>query len=213
MIEKVEFTSETTDNLLEITPTETLDNSEYIIKIKYISSEDGSEVIRDYKLSVCTAFVPAYCSLESVNSLVDGCDIPDKAILYHIREASKFAQYLKLGLKDDSTPVFEVEQFVKYKAAYDCVLKMYIDKSAANSEEGTLGDVTFKNTAKVPDISKLLATLADEVKKWQNEVEGYTNAGRANPVSAIRAYSPKAVTQSGTGQALQTIGLDFNRGV
>jgi hypothetical protein len=213
MIEKVTFTSEVTDNLLEITPAEIKDNSEYIIKIKYISNADGSEVLRDYKLSACTAFIPSYCSLEAVNSLVQGCGIPEITMLYHIREASKFAQYLKTGLTDESAPTFEIEQFVRYKAAYDCVLKMYIDKSAANSEEGTLGDVTFKNSAKVPDISKLLAALAGEVKKWQDEVEGYTNAGRAAPMSAIRAYSPKAVTQAGTGQAIQNIGLDFNRGV
>lgn len=198
-MEKVKYTIKVFDNFLEIIPCDGVkDNSIYEIKLKNLKQENGSNTLESETVTFCTKMTPAYTSLEAVKSLVENCNVPDETILYHIREASKYADYIKRCKNAYGRPVlqldpemdhFQKEQFTKYKAAYECMLRFYMDKAAENGLKGTLGDITFDTTTKLPDISKLLATLKKEVEDWELALQGHTN---------IRASMRTGVKSSGS---------------
>ena len=136
-------------------------------------------------IKICTALKPSFTDVNSVNALIDGCNIPDDIILYHIREASKYALFLNEKLDQNDTS-FEVEQFVKYRAAKDCILRFYIDMASNAGVSGKLGDAEFDYNAKSFDISDLLRKLEAETKVWQDAVRGFKNEGRVKPASALK---------------------------
>lgn len=226
MIEKVDFDINVFDNFIEIIPKSgVLNNSEYVIKISSVDSLNKTKTVSDINLTFLTAFSPCYCKLDEVKSIVTNCGINDKDILYHTRAASKFADYLMTTVHignilkpppktiDPNNVPFEVEQFVKYKSAYDCILRLYVDKSATDNEKGTLGDVSFENQNRMADISKLLGALEDEVQKWQDIVRGFGIEGRSRPVSAIKSLTPLPQVKLSYGTPMQKIDLSYNRGV
>lgn len=184
-VEKVQFEIKVFDNFIEITPVGGVkDNSIYEIKLKNLKEVDGKRVLESSTIKVCTDITPAYASIQSINSLIESCKVPEDIILYHIREASRFVEYMT-GQSYSSVP-FEVEQYVKYKAAYECVLRFQIDKTSEGGK-GTLGDVTFDNATKHEDISELLKTLKAEIAVWMDRVRGYKFEGRAKPLSAVKS--------------------------
>lgn len=199
-MERVEFGIKVYDNFIEIIPNAGMkDNSSYEIKLKGLKELGGKRQLNK-SVTVSTGIWPAYTSLQSVQSLIESCDVPVQTILYHIREASKFVDYLKSRTynKSDTIP-FEIEQFVKYRAAHESVLRYYIDRSAQNGTKGALGDVQFDMSGKLTDISDLLKLLKGEEANWLLEVRGYKNEGRAKPVSAVRGgniQSARTVTDN-----------------
>jgi len=184
-VEKVDFTFKVFDNFIEITPKGGVkDNSVYEIKLKNLKQLSGKKFLESANIKVCTAITPAYANIQAVNSLIESCNIPDDTILYHIREASRFVEYVT-GQSYKEVP-FEVEQFVKYKAAYECILRFQIDKASLSGEKGQLGDVHFDNATKHEDISELLKTLRAESNTWMDRLRGYKFEGRAKPLSAVK---------------------------
>lgn len=125
--------------------------------------------------------------------------------MYYIREASKYAEYLK-KTSITGTPSFEVQQFVKYKAAMDAVLKTYVSKARIGGTKGKIGEVTFENTDRVDVFSGLLSMLKKEVKIWEDAIRGYGFAGFAKPVSTVKGSKPK------TGNPFSSIVTSLNRG-
>lgn len=184
-MEKVKCTIRVYDNFMEIIPLDGVkDNSVYEVRIKGLKQYNGYKTLPSETITFCTKMTPAYTSLEAVKSLVENCNISDQTILYHIREASKYADYIKKcktmygankHYAHEEIHAFEKEQFAKYKAAYECVLRFYMDKAAENGLKGTLGDITFDTNTKLPDISKLLAALKKEVTDWELALQGHTN--------------------------------------
>ncbi len=61
---------------------------------KDYSEEADNTFIDDYKIRIITAMEPMYCNIIDVESLLEIADIPDEMILYNIREASKYADYV-----------------------------------------------------------------------------------------------------------------------
>jgi hypothetical protein len=187
-METVEYTIKVFDNFIEITPVNgVLDNSIYDIKIKDLKELNGKRVLDSVSFKLCTTLTPAYTTIDAVNSLIASCNVPEDVILYHIREASRFVNYVKgMSYNSGSIP-FEVDQYVKYKAAHECILRFYITRASQSGQKGTLGDVTFDTgTAKSPDITELLKELKAEATVWYEAIRGYKNEGRAKPVSAIK---------------------------
>lgn len=250
MIERVEFEVNIIDNMLEIIPVNGVkNNSIYEISVKglkpYIKENyvdelsftlDNSNLdtsllkdkdyngayIDDVKIKFVTAMAPMYCQIIDVESLLEIVDIPSDIILYNIREASKYADYVfeaifrnskynyQNGYKeikiDPNNVPFAVKQFVRYKATKDCLLKIYMALATNKMLEGTLGEVKFKVREEIPDLKKVLEYLDDEIQKWLDALKGYELEGRAITETAIKGYrhmyyNPKKVP------------LSMNRGV
>ncbi|PTY92890.1 hypothetical protein [Heyndrickxia sporothermodurans] len=186
-MERVEHTFKVFDNFIEITPKNGVkDNSVYEIRIKKVKALNKNKTIDDLRIKTTTRLTPSYCSLEAVHSLVDSYDIPDEKTLYYIREASLFAEYVKKESYTDDNVPFEVFQYVKHKAAYDSLMKFYVERSAEGGTKGTLGDISFENSSTFPAIKDLLDVLKTEVDKWVEHMRGNGFEGRVAPASAVR---------------------------
>lgn len=203
-MERVDFTVNCFDNYIEIIPTEMKDNSIYEIRLRGVKTVGGNKVMEDEVVTFCTAASPAYCSVTSVSSLVGNCDVEDRAILYHIREASKYADYIRQCVKsnghydmtDDEILMFQKEMLTKYKAAYECILRFYVDKAASDGGiKGTLGDITFEYKSERMDISHTIKALKAEVDKWDLAVQGYNHI-RAKTKTGIRASTSESLVNS-----------------
>lgn len=215
-MERVKFSIRVFDNFIEIIPEGGVkDNSIYEVRLKDLKQENGHKTLDEAVVKFCTKMTPAYTSLESVKALVENCGIPDETILYHIREASKYADYIKkcksfygkpdlnLGSEIDQ---FQKEQYAKYKAAYECMLRFYMDKAAENGVKGTLGDITFDTTGKLPDISKLLAALKSEMDEWELALQGHSNI-RASMRTGVKS----STTSSYTATSKASMPPEFSR--
>lgn len=204
-MEKVKFDVKVYDNYLEIIPlTPIKDNSTYTISIKGLKSENGDVFSGKYTIS--TKLTPLYSDIYAVRSLIDGIDIPDDVILYHIREASRFVDYMKSGMKVDENNVpFEISQFVKYHAAHECILRHNVHTSSSIGMSGKVGNVSFEEKESNRDISNLLDRLRKESDKWKDEVRGFKLEGRALLLSAVRG----ANAQPG----FTSPNINFERGV
>lgn len=178
------------------------DNSIYDIRLRGINSLQGDQYSDDIKL--VTKLSPLYVDLYSVKTLIGDMDIPDDVILYHIREASRFADYIRSGIDPDDVP-FEVAQFVRYKAAHECLLRHTVSLSSTVGQSGTVGKVTFAEKETTRDISNLLNHLCKEVMKWLDEVKGFKLEGRAEAKTAVRAGARTP--------GYDPIGLTYKRGV
>lgn len=220
-MEKIECEIKVFDNFLEIIPLKHIeDNSEYKIKIKDIKSKNTIKKT-DLDLKICTAFSPCYISIKEVKSLFPKYSLSDETILYQIREASRFADFI-LSSRDDSIYVknfndeksilFEKEQFVKYQSAYNCMLQFYMDKQDSAGTSGALGDASFDNKMNV-DISDLLSAIKKKVDFWKDSLSGYTNIGRAKPKWTVKGA---AIDNWVTGQVANShygpINNEFKRG-
>lgn len=185
-MEIVKFKVKVIDNILEIIPLDGIkDNSIYEIRMKNIEAEDGQLFSKTFK--IISNLSPLYVGVQSVRALIDGIPIDDSTILYHIREASRFAEYLKNGMKiNESNIPFEVTQFVRYRAAHDCLLSHVINMSSSTGISGKIADVSFSEKETTKDISKLLDHLDREIKVWEDAVKGYKNPGRAKMKSVVR---------------------------
>lgn len=175
------------DNMLIIEPEDGFkDNSVYEIRLKNIKSLTDDELNENLKFY--TKLTPLYVDIDSVKALIGNMPIPDDVILYHIREASRFADYIKTGIDEDNVP-FEVSQFVRYKAAHECLLRHTVNLSSSVGISGTVGKVTFSEKETIRDVSKLLDHLCKEVSKWLDEVKGFKLEGRAEMKTAVRGGS------------------------
>jgi hypothetical protein len=211
-MEMVNCNIEVIGNMIKITPVgDFKDNSIYKIRLKDIKELGGLHVLESGEVEFCTAVSPAYTSLDAVKVLTETCNLKDTNIMYHIREASKTADFYKAAAKmmkiDINSIPFEVEQFAKYKAAHECVLRFYIEMATKNISKGALGDVNFETNIKLPDISKLLVELDEQVDFWQSAMLGYEYIAPAKPKATLRGY--KAIVPP----VMTPLNTDYNRGV
>lgn len=203
-MERVKFEIKVFDNYLEIIPIGGMkDNSIYEVKLKGLKQDRGHKELDQYSFKFCTQLTPAYTTIQAVNSLLENCSISEETILYHIREASKYADYIKMcknpkfrnpRLDKDVQVDFETEQFVKYKAAYDCLLRFYVDQAAEAGLKGTLGDVSFENKPMLTSITPLLNTLKREYDKWNLALQGHTEI-RAGIKTGVKAVNSPDITR------------------
>ena len=189
MAEVIEANFEVIDNLLKITTEMPLeDNCQYEIRLKNFSSLDGKAALESYTYKVVTKLSPSYCKISDVAVLVDTFEIPESTILYYIREASRYADYIvEAAGVSSSDAEFAIKEFVKTKTTIDCLLKAYVNKAAGSGIKGTLGEISFENTEKyATSINDLLDSLWLRLKKWEDAIRGYDLEGRAKPKFAVR---------------------------
>lgn len=205
-MEIVKFKTRVIDNIVEIILEDGfLDNSIYEIRLKGVQSDSYDEINKTIKL--CTKLTPLFVDIFSVKSLIEDVSITDDIILYHIREASRFAEYIKGTSIDENNVPFEVSQFVKYKAAHECMVRHMVTLSSSTGLSGTVGNVTFSEKETAKDMNNLLKHLCGEVAKWIEDVKGYKMEGRAEIKTMIKSSS------SGEAPGYQKAGMNFNRGV
>lgn len=218
-VEKLDFTYSIDGNLLTITPvqitTETiqdeeagtsitvttaepveiLDNSQYIIQIKKLQAKDDPyKTISNFKAVVTTAMDPAYCTINDVKYLSEVFKIPEEQILYYIREASKYADYILSASGSTSTDGdeevdFEKKQFTIIKTTLDSLIRAFVSKASGFGTSGTLGVIQFSDEENYSDaLATLLDYLKGQLKSWEDALKGYKLEGRAKPQSAKRSY-------------------------
>lgn len=184
------------DNMLIITPDEAIENNyQYEIRLKDFHSADGKSVLDNYTYKVVTKLTPAYCKVSDVAVLVDTFGVKESVVLYYIREASKYCDYImevsgssSAAATDENGVSFPMREFVKTKCMIDCLLKAYVAKAAGSGIKGTLGEISFENTEKyATSINDLLDDLYARLKKWEDALRGYELEGRAAPVFATKA--------------------------
>lgn len=189
--------------IITLDDAEIQDNSQYEIRLKDIKSLDGKASLDDLKYKVVTELSPAYCNVSDVAVLLDTfVDVPESTILYYIREASKYVDYIQAGgssgggsTSTTSEVTFPMREFVKIKATIDCLLKAYVNKAAGSGIKGTLGEISFENTEKyATSINDLLDDLWNRLKGWEDALKGYELEGRAAPVYAVRASETSEAT-------------------
>ena len=162
-------------------------NSKYTLKLINIENVHGETFSADIVFN--TQMKPMYCDLDAVTSLIGEYKIPDDVILYHIREASNFADYIASqegSLIDEEDIPFSVSQLVKYYAAHECLLRHTVDLSSSSGLKGTVGNVTFEERESTKDISKLLNHFCHEKDKWKDAMNGYGEEGRARMRATVR---------------------------
>lgn len=189
MFEPVKCDIKTYDHYISITPEDGIyDNSIYEIKLYSLKNISGSSELKNQKIIVYTKITPSYTTVEAVKSILYNCDIPDSTILYHIREASKFVEYVTGKKYCDNSVPFNVFEYVKYKAAYDSLISFSINNVSNGVQKGTMGDVSYeKGGLNIGDLNKLLSTLKDEVKTWYDSLFGYVYKGPASPSVAVKS--------------------------
>lgn len=204
-MEKVNFTIKVFDNFLEIIPNDGVkDNSIYEIKFKHLIEENGTKELNNQSVKICTQMTPCYSSINAIRALLGDIDIDDETILYHIREASNFADYIKnsmeaynvINVKGKDLIDYQVSQLTKYKAAYECALRTYMDKASGNSIKGTLGDITFDSNIKMPDIKDLLNSFLIEIDKWKLAIQGHNTDLRPKIKSGVKSSNSQSYNNS-----------------
>ena len=202
-METIECKYTVLDNMLIVDVPEGLkDNSQYELRIKGLKSKDGKASLDTFKYTLVTAMSPAYCTVSDMAVFRDTFDIPESMILYYIREASKYADYIREASETLTTSsattveiTFPMFQFVRTKVMLDCLLKAFINKAAGAGIKGTLGKISFENTEKyASNLDDLLDFLKAQLKMWQDAIRGYELEGRAAPVWAKKAYKTQNPT-------------------
>lgn len=169
---------------ITVTPSVTLkNNSIYSITISGLVDMNGDDV-PTFTSEYRTPYSPLYCTLDSLKLVVDTFGIPDENMLSYIRQASKEADFIAGGtaVKSGSSIPFEVEQFVRTKATYDCLSRGFMERAYSGAgAEYTLDVATFKDSLNSGAFKDLLDRLGKELRKWQDAIRGYYNEGRVKP--------------------------------
>jgi len=197
-----DVTYEVIDNILIVTlPEDIKDNSQYEVRIKGLQSRDGRSRLDSFQYRITTALTPSYCDVSDVAVLQDTFGISENTILYYIREASKYADYVventaTVGTTSVVTEVtLPIKNFVITKVMLDCLLNAFINKAAGAGIKGTLGKISFENTEKyASNIDDLLDFLKAQLKMWLDALKGHHLEGRAAPVWAKKGYKTQNPT-------------------
>lgn len=188
-------------NRLAIIPEEPIeDNCEYIITVKNIKSLNGETDV-DIEERVTTSLSPLYATIGSVQSLVGELDLDENLIIFNIREASRHVEFLtkQKYQVDGAIKTFEehrytrkeirsmtipypASQYVKYKAAYDCLLKVYMSNAGISGASGAIGKVSFEQ--KLINLKPLLDELKELMLYWEMKL---LNGDGARPRSAVKS--------------------------
>lgn len=153
-------------------------DSRNIISKQKISVADG--YITPFSVKIKTALSPLYCTLESLKMIVDTFGIPEENMISYIHIASQEADFISGGTADETD--FAVQEFVRTKAAYDCLLRTYMDRMyMGGGSEYTLDLITYKDSLNTAAFRNLLDDLKKALQKWQDAIRGYYNEGRVKP--------------------------------
>ena len=218
--ETLQETDEESESLIDFE-----DNSVYEFEIE----AKGTQTMRKEKVKgkYITSPNPGYVDLKDVTSLARGFNLDEESILFHIREASRYANHIiaeynednlvnpmivtRENIKDD---YFELYMFVKYKALRDCILEFYIQEAAKpNRIKNQTGDLIYEHDFDLNRLKALLDEIEDEYQKWQEELVTIT----ADPKAVLRGryswnkYQPTRLSETGFNRDKTPTGFDYSR--
>lgn len=198
------------------------DNSVYEFELEL----KGEQTMRKEKVvgKYITSPDPCYIDLKDVISLARGFKLDEESVLFHIREASRHANYIINQYNEDNfvepmmvtrdnikTDYFKLYMFVRYKALKDCVLEFYIQEAAKpNRIKNQTGDLAYEHEFDLDRLKKLLDDIEYEYGKWEEELITIT----ADPKAVLRGkyswnkYYPTHLASSGFNRDQTPTGYD-----
>ena len=195
-------------NRLEIKPTGGMKpDSLYEIRIKRLESVDGKKVLKYKVFTVASEQISNFYTLGDVNYLINVCDASDTEVLYALKEASQFAQFLLNqipGYENRADLPYLLQQFCKLRATLSLVSKHAVTTTTSGKVSGHIGNISFGATESggssssssgngAPSLSDLIKMIKAEMEIFQKLIvdPSYLTMGRAEPRVGKRSYNEK----------------------
>jgi hypothetical protein len=142
-----------------------------------------------------------------VNYLIDVFDASDTEVLYALKEASRFAQFLLdqiPGYENRADLPYLLQQFCKLRATLSLVSKHAVMTSTSGKISGHIGNISFGSTesggsssssssGNAPSLSDLIKMIKAEMEIFEKLIVDptYLTMGRAEPRTGKRSYTEK----------------------
>ena len=195
-------------NRLEIKPTGGMKlDSLYEIRIKRLESVDGKKVLKYKVFTVASEQISNFYTLGDVNYLINVFDASDTEVLYALKEASQFAQFLLNqipGYENRADLPYLLQQFCKLRATLSLVSKHAVTTTTSGKVSGHIGNISFGATESggssssssgngAPSLSDLIKMIKAEMEIFQKLIvdPSYLTMGRAEPRVGKRSYNEK----------------------
>lgn len=195
-------------NRLEIKPTGGMKpDSLYEIRIKKLESVDGKKVLKYKVFTVASEQISNFYTLGDVNYLINVFDASDTEVLYALKEASQFAQFLLNqipGYENRADLPYLLQQFCKLRATLSLVSKHAVTTTTSGKVSGHIGNISFGATESggssssssgngAPSLSDLIKMIKAEMEIFQKLIvdPSYLTMGRAEPRVGKRSYNEK----------------------
>lgn len=195
-------------NRLEIKPTGGMKpDSLYEIRIKRLESVDGKKVLKYKVFTVASEQISNFYTLGDVNYLINVFDASDTEVLYALKEASQFAQFLLNqipGYENRADLPYLLQQFCKLRATLSLVSKHAVTTTTSGKISGHIGNISFGATESggssssssgngAPSLSDLIKMIKAEMEIFQKLIvdPSYLTMGRAEPRVGKRSYNEK----------------------
>ena len=193
-------------NRLEIKPTGGMKpDSLYEIRIKRLESVDGKKVLKYKVFTVASEQISNFYTLGDVNYLINVFDASDTEVLYALKEASQFAQFLLNqipGYENRADLPYLLQQFCKLRATLSLVSKHAVTTTTSGKVSGHIGNISFGATESggssssssgngAPSLSDLIKMIKAEMEIFQKLIvdPSYLTMGRAEPRVGKRSYN------------------------
>ena len=195
-------------NRLEIKPTGGMKpDSLYEIRIKRLESVDGKKILKYKVFTVASEQINNFYTLGDVNYLINVFDASDTEVLYALKEASQFAQFLLNqipGYENRADLPYLLQQFCKLRATLSLVSKHAVTTTTSGKVSGHIGNISFGATESggssssssgngAPSLSDLIKMIKAEMEIFQKLIvdPSYLTMGRAEPRVGKRSYNEK----------------------
>lgn len=195
-------------NRLELRPVDGVKpDSLYEIRIKKLESVDGKKVLKYKVYTVASEQISNFYTLGDVNYLIDVFDASDTEVLYALKEASRFAQFLLdqiPGYENRADLPYLLQQFCKLRATLSLVSKHAVTTSTSGKISGHIGNISFGSTesggsssssssGNAPSLSDLIKMIKAEMEIFEKLIVDptYLTMGRAEPRTGKRSYTEK----------------------
>lgn len=182
-------------------------DSLYEIRIKKLESVDGKKVLKYKVYTVASEQISNFYTLGDVNYLIDVFDASDTEVLYALKEASRFAQFLLdqiPGYENRADLPYLLQQFCKLRATLSLVSKHAVTTSTSGKISGHIGNISFGSTESggsssssshngAPSLSDLIKMIKAEMEIFEKLIVDptYLTMGRAEPRTGKRSYTEK----------------------
>nr|DAE31887.1 MAG TPA: hypothetical protein [virus sp. ctEQ64] len=182
-------------------------DSLYEIRIKKLESVDGKKVLKYKVYTVASEQISNFYTLGDVNYLIDVFDASDTEVLYALKEASRFAQFLLdqiPGYENRADLPYLLQQFCKLRATLSLVSKHAVTTSTSGKISGHIGNISFASTesggsssssssGNAPSLSDLIKMIKAEMEIFEKLIVDptYLTMGRAEPRTGKRSYTEK----------------------
>ena len=182
-------------------------DSLYEIRIKKLESVDGKKVLKYKVYTVASEQISNFYTLGDVNYLIDVFDASDTEVLYALKEASRFAQFLLdqiPGYENRADLPYLLQQFCKLRATLSLVSKHAVTTSTSGKISGHIGNISFNSTesggsssssssGNAPSLSDLIKMIKAEMEIFEKLIVDptYLTMGRAEPRTGKRSYTEK----------------------